>query len=191
MTIDDHYTYLLRTCRWSGNEKPRSWAGCRLRNSGPRRARTDDPRIKSPLLYRLSYRPHCTLNYWAFTLFIRCGRNRIGDLRPLRQTLNQSRDSFSRETGYEGKAPKPEAIRQQRCRSRLNPKNRRRSKRPVQTKHTRQMQTTMKSLPLVESILHAPNDVTNDPCLRSRVTNYALNVRKPQHMYLAMEQPIT
>jgi hypothetical protein len=26
--------------------------------SGPRRARTVDPRIKSPLLYRLSYRPH-------------------------------------------------------------------------------------------------------------------------------------
>jgi hypothetical protein len=26
---------------------------------GPRRARTVDPRIKSPLLYRLSYRPHC------------------------------------------------------------------------------------------------------------------------------------
>jgi hypothetical protein len=25
---------------------------------GPRRARTVDPRIKSPLLYRLSYRPH-------------------------------------------------------------------------------------------------------------------------------------
>ena len=25
--------------------------------SGPRRARTVDPRIKSPLLYRLSYRP--------------------------------------------------------------------------------------------------------------------------------------
>jgi Zn-dependent oligopeptidase len=29
--------------------------------SGPRRARTVDPRIKSPLLYRLSYRPHCNL----------------------------------------------------------------------------------------------------------------------------------
>ena len=28
--------------------------------SGPRRARTVDPRIKSPLLYRLSYRPHFT-----------------------------------------------------------------------------------------------------------------------------------
>ena len=28
---------------------------------GPRRARTVDPRIKSPLLYRLSYRPHCDL----------------------------------------------------------------------------------------------------------------------------------
>ena len=27
--------------------------------SGPRQARTVDPRIKSPLLYRLSYRPHC------------------------------------------------------------------------------------------------------------------------------------
>ena len=26
--------------------------------SGPRQARTVDPRIKSPLLYRLSYRPH-------------------------------------------------------------------------------------------------------------------------------------
>ena len=29
-----------------------------LQISGPRRARTVDPRIKSPLLYRLSYRPH-------------------------------------------------------------------------------------------------------------------------------------
>ena len=29
--------------------------------SGPRQARTVDPRIKSPLLYRLSYRPHCNL----------------------------------------------------------------------------------------------------------------------------------
>ncbi len=29
-----------------------------LNSSGPRRARTVDPRIKSPLLYRLSYRPH-------------------------------------------------------------------------------------------------------------------------------------
>jgi hypothetical protein len=29
-----------------------------LEKSGPRRARTVDPRIKSPLLYRLSYRPH-------------------------------------------------------------------------------------------------------------------------------------
>ena len=28
---------------------------------GPRRARTVDPRIKSPLLYQLSYRPHCAL----------------------------------------------------------------------------------------------------------------------------------
>ena len=30
----------------------------RRHKSGPRRARTVDPRIKSPLLYRLSYRPH-------------------------------------------------------------------------------------------------------------------------------------
>jgi hypothetical protein len=28
-----------------------------IRAGGPRRARTVDPRIKSPLLYRLSYRP--------------------------------------------------------------------------------------------------------------------------------------
>jgi hypothetical protein len=30
------------------------------------------------LLYRLSYRPHCTLNYWVFTPLARCGVNRIG-----------------------------------------------------------------------------------------------------------------
>jgi hypothetical protein len=33
---------------------------------GPRRARTVDPRIKSPLLYRLSYRPHCALTCQYF-----------------------------------------------------------------------------------------------------------------------------
>ena len=37
-----------------------------LGKGGPRRARTVDPRIKSPLLYRLSYRPHCTLQISAF-----------------------------------------------------------------------------------------------------------------------------
>jgi hypothetical protein len=34
-----------------------------LEKSGPRRARTVDPRIKSPLLYRLSYRPHLLASY--------------------------------------------------------------------------------------------------------------------------------
>ena len=34
--------------------------------SGPRQARTVDPRIKSPLLYRLSYRPH--VNNWRSLL---------------------------------------------------------------------------------------------------------------------------
>ena len=44
--------------------------------SGPRRARTVDPRIKSPLLYRLSYRPqHLTIlmgqrvhDGWCFSI---------------------------------------------------------------------------------------------------------------------------
>jgi hypothetical protein len=35
-----------------------SESGIRRHKGGPRRARTVDPRIKSPLLYRLSYRPH-------------------------------------------------------------------------------------------------------------------------------------
>ena len=48
--------------------------------SGPRRARTVDPRIKSPLLYRLSYRPHCTLLLRDLGVKGGCGRNRIGDL---------------------------------------------------------------------------------------------------------------
>jgi hypothetical protein len=46
--------------------------------SGPRRARTVDPRIKSPLLYRLSYRPHFTLNKTVLTFLTRVYANRIG-----------------------------------------------------------------------------------------------------------------
>ena len=41
---------------------------------GPRRARTVDPRIKSPLLYRLSYRPHCALTIQ----YSKSQANRIG-----------------------------------------------------------------------------------------------------------------
>jgi hypothetical protein len=77
MTINDHLLLLIRVFRVG---VPRCWAqksphigGLGIKSCGPRRARTVDPRIKSPLLYRLSYRPHCTLNYWVLRLFIRCG----------------------------------------------------------------------------------------------------------------------
>ena len=42
---------------WLPNKN--EFLGSKFLESGPRRARTVDPRIKSPLLYRLSYRPHC------------------------------------------------------------------------------------------------------------------------------------
>ena len=157
------------------------------KNCGPRRARTVDPRIKSPLLYRLSYRPHCTLNYWALRLLISCGSNRIGDLRPLRQTLNQSRGGFSLETECEGKAPMPEARQRRRCRSRLNPTNLRRSKHSMQRVRICQMQTTMKSQPEVELAHREPNDGTNDLYRQLTVTNRGQDVRKPQHMYQVKE----
>ena len=54
---DSFHAVHLRTLLWLYSNP----IGLSEYQSGPRRARTVDPRIKSPLLYRLSYRPHCNL----------------------------------------------------------------------------------------------------------------------------------
>ena len=87
--------------RWRG------WIAFSFMKCGPRRARTVDPRIKSPLLYRLSYRPHCTRFLRVLRVNHCCGRNRIGDLEPWRHAQNQSRAGFSRAMGCAKTAPKP------------------------------------------------------------------------------------
>ena len=76
MTIDDHL-HLFIPYLFAGNspaqQKTPHIGGVLIKNCGPRRARTVDPRIKSPLLYRLSYRPHCTLNYLVLSLLLAAG----------------------------------------------------------------------------------------------------------------------
>ena len=81
--------------------------------SGPRRARTVDPRIKSPLLYRLSYRPHCTLNYSVLRRLTRCGGNRIGDFPVLFPAQKLDRDGFNHEKGCEGITQEPLSTQEQ------------------------------------------------------------------------------
>jgi len=44
-----------------------------LKNRGPCEFQTHDPRIKSPLLYRLSYRPHADTPY-VDTMLEKCNR---------------------------------------------------------------------------------------------------------------------
>ena len=110
MTIGDHL-HLFITYLFAGNspaqQKTPLEGGVSIKNCGPRRARTVDPRIKSPLLYRLSYRPHCTRFLRVLCVNHCCGRNRIGDLEPWRHARNQSRDGFSRGMGCAKTTPKP------------------------------------------------------------------------------------
>ena len=153
--------------------------------SGPRRARTVDPRIKSPLLYRLSYRPHCTLNYLVFMPFTRCGRNRIGDLERWGHAPKQSRDGFSRAMGCAGTALKPATSLRRIHLLIRNPKNLDTNKPQRQLPRTHLLMPTMKWQPLVGLIPRALNDETDDPCHQSAVTIPVTNVRTQQHMYQA------
>ena len=168
-----------RQLRESGKDESR------LKNRGPCEFRSHDPRIKSPLLYRLSYRPHCMLNYWVLTLFFRCRGKRIGDLEPWRHAPNQSRDGFSRAMGCAKTAPRPVASRHRIHLLIRNPKNLDTYKPQQQLPRTHLQMPTMKSLPLDVLILRALSDETNDPFRQSAETIHVTNVRTPRHIYQA------
>ncbi len=73
----------------------------------------------------------------------------------------------------------------------LNLMNLGRNKGILQTLHMLRMRTTMKSLPLVGSILRAPSDEINDPYHQSVATNLEQDVRRLQHMYQVKELTTT